>query len=66
VLPKKEIEPMSGEVPFRGLPISTMKGSAVAGVSLILALEAFDLYTVKTINHIPEETHDAKYPAAHH
>ena len=55
---------MGGKVPFRGRPISTMGGLAIARASLIIVLEAFDHYTVKTINHVPEETHDAKHPAA--
>ena len=57
---------MSRKVPFRGHPISTMEGLAIARVWFILALDAFNHYTVKTINHDPEEIHDPKHPAAYH
>jgi hypothetical protein len=66
MLTKKKIELMSRKVPFHGIPISTMNGSAIARILLILALEALGYYTVMTINHIPEETHDDKYPATHY
>ena len=57
---------MNRQVPFREIAISTLKSPAMERVSLILAYEAFNHYTVKTINHTPEEPHDAKHQTAHH
>ncbi len=57
---------MSGNVPFRRLPISFIKGPALDEVSLAHVLEAVDNYTAKAINHIPDEIHDAKHQTAHH
>lgn len=55
----KRIEPITGKVPLHGLPMGVMGGPAIARGALVLALETFDHYSKRNINHARGETHDA-------
>ena len=59
MLTKKKIEPIDGSMLFYGLPTGVMGDAAIARGALVLALETFDHYIKRNINHARGETHDA-------